>query len=274
VIKRFGLSITKACRYIGLSRSTYLYTVKDPEKDTAIKKRMREIVKDETKWGCPQVHNVLRREELVLNHKRTERIYYKEEKLSLRRRKRRRKASSVRLEIPAASRPNERWAMDFVHDSLWNGRKLRALNIIDIFTKEALKIELNRSITGNRVAEVLDMLCDVRGLPKYITIDNGPEFRSRALDHWAYKNQVTLDFIRPGKPVDNCYIESFNSRFREECLNSHYFDSVTEARVIIENWRKKYNEFRPHRSLKGLTPSEFAGRFRQNNMQNTNLLTV
>jgi len=220
------------------------------------------------------IHDILKREGLVVNAKRTERIYYREEKLSLRRRKRRRRAAYARLALPEASRPNERWAMDFVHDSLWNGRKLRALTIVDIFTKESLKIEIDTSISGKRVAHVLSRIAEDRGFPESITVDNGPEFSSKALDRWAYENGVVLDFIRPGKPVDNCFIESFNSRFRDECLNSHYFDSITEAKILVEDWRKKYNEFRPHRTLKGLTPRDFARKHTLTSTQNTNLEMV
>lgn len=241
-----------------LWRSTQHYTVKNPDKDDAIKLRMRGLVEKYRKWGCPLIHMVLRREGLVINKKRTERIYYREEKLSLRMRKRRSKAVNTRTMAAEAQGPNEHWAMDFVHDSLWNGRKLRSLNIIDVFTKESLQIEIDTSINGTRVCRILDRIVDQRGLPKRITIDNGPEFAGKALDRWSYQNQVMLDFIRPGKPVDNCYIESFNSRFREECLNAHYFDSLSEAKVIIEDWRKMYNEFRPHTALKGLTPVEYA----------------
>ena len=239
-----------------------------------MKNRMRELAQENPKWGCPMIHDVLKREELVVNIKRTERIYYREEKLSLRRRPRRRKASHTRLELPETSCPNERWAMDFVHDSLWNGRKLRALNIVDVFTKEALKIEVNTSISGEYVVRMLDRIAEDRGLPKYITVDNGPEFRSKALDKWAYENQVILDFIRPGKPVDNCFVESFNSRFRAECLNSNYFDSISEAKMKIEDWRKKYNEFRPHSTLKGLTPKVFADQFKQRSTPKLNLTMV
>lgn len=235
---------------------------------------MKELAQENPKWGCPMIHDVLKREELVINIKRTERIYYREEKLSLRKRPRRRKACHTRLELPKTTRPHERLAMDFVHDSLWNGRKLRALNILDVFTKEALKIEVNTSINGEYVVRILDQIVEERGFPKYITIDNGPEFRSKALDKWAYENQVILDFIRPGKPVDNCFVESFNSRFRAECLNSHYFDSISEAKILIEQWRRKYNEFRPHRTLKGLTPKDFAIQFKQKSTHNTNLELV
>ena len=220
------------------------------------------------------VHDVLKREGLVINPKRTERIYYREERLSLRRRTRRRKAPHARITLPEVSRPNERWAMDFVHDSLWNGRKLRTLTMVDVFTKESLTIEVDTSINGERVVRVLNRIVEVRGLPEAITVDNGPEFRSKALDKWAYENQVVLDFIRPGKPVDNCYIESFNSKFRNECLNSHYFDSISETKMRVEDWRKMYNEFRPHRTLKGLTPNVFAGQFKQRSTQKTNLEMV
>lgn len=270
----FGHSNRRGCSLIGLWRSTQRYRPKDPNKDDTIKVRMRQLAEENTKWGCPIIHDVLKREGLVVNIKRTERIYYREEKLSLRRRPRRRKASHTRLELPEVSRPNERWAMDFVHDSLWNGRKLRALTVVDVFTKESLNIELDTSLNGQRVARILDRLVEVRGLPQAITVDNGPEFRSKALDRWAYKNQVVLDFIRPGKPVDNCFVESFNSRFRIECLNSHYFDSISEAKLLVEDWRKKYNEFRPHRTLKGLTPKGFADQFKPKSTQKTNLTLV
>jgi len=265
----FGHSNRQACSLIGLWRSTQAYQVKDPHKDDLIKARMSELIQDNSKMGCPMVHDILNREGLVINKKRTERIYYREERLSLRRRIRRRKAPHARITPPKVSRPNERWAMDFVHDSLWNGRKLRALTIVDVFTKESLRIELGTSINGEHVVGILNRIVEQRGLPQTITVDNGPEFRGKALDRWAYKNQVILDFIRPGKPVDNCFIESFNSRFRAECLNSHYFDSISEAKILVEDWRTKYNEFRPHRSLKGLTPKDFADQFQLTSTQST-----
>jgi len=270
----FGQSNRRSCSLIGLWRSTQAYRPKEPNKDDAAKIRMRELTQENPKWGCPMVHDILKREGLIVNRKRTERLYYQEEKLSLRKRPRRRKAYHTRVELPEVTRPNQRLAMDFVHDSLWNGRKLRALTIVDIFTKEALRIEVNTSINGEYVVRVLNQIIELRGVPEAITIDNGPEFRGKALDKWAYENQVVLDFIRPGKPVDNCYIESFNSRFREECLNSHYFDSLSEAKILVEEWRIKYNEFRPHRTLKGLTPKEFSDQFKQESTPNLNLTLV
>lgn len=274
VTSHFGHSNRRSCGLIGLNRSTQFYQIKNPNRDDNIKERMRELAKEYPKWGCPMIHDILKREGLVINRKRTERIYYREEQLSLRRRKRRRRASHTRLSLPEASKPNERWAMDFVHDSLWNGRKLRALTMVDVFTKESLNIEVDTSLNGYRVSRVLDRIVQDRGLPNFITVDNGPEFRSKALDQWAYKNQVVLDFIRPGKPVDNCFIESFNSKFRNECLNSHYFDSLSEARVLIEQWRQKYNNFRPHRTLNGLTPNKFIEQYQSKNALESNLALV
>ncbi len=189
-------------------------------------------------------------------------------------RKRRRKAINTRTMIPQAHGPNEHSAMDFVHDSLWKGRKLRTLNVIDVFTKQSSHIEIDTSINGKRVCRILDPIVEKRGMPRLITIDNGPEFAGKALDRRSYQNQIMLDFIRPGKPVDNCYIESYNSRSREECLNTHYFDSLSEARVIVEDWRKVYNEFRPHTTLKGLTPAEFAKQHQPMSTANTNLAVV
>src|SRR5262249_13386761 len=141
--------------------------------------------------------------------------------------------------------PNERWSMDFVHDTLFYGRRFRCLTIVDDCSRVAPNIEVDTSLSGERVVRVLDRLKQTHGLPKILSIDNGPEFQSKALDQWAYDNKVQLQFSRPGKPVDNAYIESFNGKFRDECLNEHWFTSLTEAKQIIEAWRKDYNEVRP-----------------------------
>lgn len=272
--RRFGLKTTRACELVGLWRSTRNYKAKNKDKDGKLRKRILDLTDKYPRWGCPMVHMVVKREELVINKKRTERIYYREQQLSLRRRKRRRKAHHTRREVQKATRPDERWAMDFMHDSLWGGRKMRILTVIDTYTKESLRIEVNTSVNGVRVTQVLDDLLITRGKPKLITVDNGPEFSGRAMDKWAYENGVKLDFIRPGKPSDNCYIESFNGTLRNECLNMHYFESVTEAKMIIENWRQEYNEFRPHSSLCGLPPAEFAGNYNCCNTDNLHLELV
>jgi len=199
---------------------------------------------------------MLRREGVIINHKRTERIY-KEEGLALRIRRRKKMAAIQRIEALAPTRVNERWSMDFVSDALSSGRKIRALTIVDEYSRKCHRIEVDTSIGGQRVTRVLDEIAQFEGLPSLITIDNGPEFISKALDAWAYQRGIKLNFIRPGKPVDNSFIESFNGRFRDECLNDHWFVSLDEARKIIEDWRIDYNNERPHTSLGNLTPEEF-----------------
>lgn len=169
-------------------------------------------------------------------------------------------AAQSRVIMPAPEGPNERWSMDFVTDSIVTGRRFRALTIVDDYSRECPAIEVDTSLGGVRVVEVLERLGEARGLPKTITMDNGPEFAGRLLDEWAYRNGVKLNFIRPGKPVDNAFVESFNGRLRDECLNENWFISLKEARSIIETWRMDYNVARPHSSLGGLTPQEFVGK--------------
>jgi putative transposase len=200
---------------------------------------------------------MLKRENLVVNHKRTERIY-REEGLALRRKRRRKGAAGVRAVIPAAVRPNEQWSMDFVSDSTVTGRRFRALTIIDNYSRECPAIEVDTSLGGARIVNVLERLSETRGLPEVITIDNGPEFAGKALDAWAYRKSIKLNFITPGKPVENAYAESFNGRLRDECLNTNWFMNLKHAKNVIEDWRKDYNEVRPHSSLKNMTPMEYA----------------
>jgi putative transposase len=200
---------------------------------------------------------MLKRENLVVNHKRTERIY-REEGLALRRKRRRKGAAGIRAVIPAAVRPNEHWSMDFVSDSIVTGRRFRALTIVDNYTRECPAIEVDTSLGGARVVNVLDRLAETRELPEVITIDNGPEFAGKALDEWAYRKSIKLNFITPGKPVENAYAESFNGRLRDECLNTNWFMNLKHARNVIEDWRRDYNEVRPHSSLKNMTPMEYA----------------
>jgi len=163
--------------------------------------------------------------------------------------------------------------MDFVSDSLWNGRRFRVLTIVDDLTRECPALEVDHSLPGLRVTRVLDRLAETRGLPEVITVDNGPEFISKAMDAWAFQNKVRLRFIQPGKPVQNAYVESFNGKLRDECLNENVFTDVHDARNKIETWRKDYNSTRPHSSLNNLTPDEFAGTLPQPG-RITNLLMV
>ena len=267
VVETLGLSVRQTCRYLKVNRYMYNYKAKMPEKDSALRTRLRALAEERKSWGCPKLHAVLQRENLVINHKRTERIYCEEE-LSLRKKRRKKRAAYVRTEaLREAQRINETWSMDFVHDSICGHKKIRCLTIIDDFTRESLDIEVSSSIGAYRVTEVLNRLKETRGLPEMIRVDNGPEFSGIVLDSWASLNGVKLHFIQPGKPVQNAYIESFNGRFRSECLNQNWFISLDEARQIIEDWRQDYNSFRPHSSLENLTPEEF---FRQH--ANTEIL--
>jgi putative transposase len=255
MVNCFGLSERRASGLAGLSRNTLRYEAK-PDSDEGLRGRMKELAEKRRRFGYRRLHVLLKREGLVQNHKRTERIY-RQEKLSLRIRKRKKLASQGRVELPKAERPNQLWAMDFLQDALYNGRRIRLLPIIDTYTKECFRIEVDTSIGGQRVAAVLSQIAAFRGLPENIVVDNGPEFISNALDAWAYERGIKLQFIRPGKPVDNAYMESFNGKFRDECLNQNWFASIEHARRLVEEWRIDYNEERPHSALGDLTPREF-----------------
>jgi putative transposase len=250
-----GLGVTRACGLVGISRSLYRYCSRRSPAMT-LRARIAELAAMKRRYGYRRIHVLLRREGWSVNHKRTYRLYH-EQGLMVRKRKRKRIALVERLVRKAPQAPNESWSMDYVADALIDGRKLRALTIVDDFTRECLAIEVDTSLPGSRVVAVLERLRDLRGLPKSITVDHGPEFEGRILDAWAYKNRVDLAFIRPGKPVDNCYIESFNGRFRDECLNEHWFITMAHARSTIEAWRIEYNTERSHSSLGDLTPEEF-----------------
>jgi putative transposase len=240
---------------VDLSRTAYGYQPHH-EDDTALRNRLRELAGERKRFGSPRLHIMLKRENLVVNHKRTERIY-REERLALRRKRRRKGAAGARMVIPAPERPNQKWSMDFVTDSIVTGRRFRALAIVDDYSRECPAIEVDTSMGGRRVVGVLERLSETRDLPETITMDNGPEFAGRALDEWAYRKGVKLSFIRPGKPIENAFAESFNGRLRDECLNINWFLSLKHAREVIEVWRKDYNTVRPHSSLGGLAPQEF-----------------
>jgi putative transposase len=251
-----GLGITRACGLVGISRSLYGYRSQrcDGEK---LRERIAELAAEKRRYGYRRIHVLLRREGWQVNRKRTYRLY-REAGLAVRRRKRKRIALSERKALPRPATVNYSWSMDFVADGLVGGRKLRCLTIVDDYSRECVALEVDTSINGRRVASVLDRLADLRGLPVSITVDHGPEFEGQVLDAWAYERRVRLNFIRPGKPVDNAYIESFNGRFRDECLNEHWFLTIPHAKRVIEAWRVEYNTERPHSSLGNLTPEEYA----------------
>lgn len=269
--QHLGLSKRRSCRVLSVSRSLLQYAPR-PDRNAALRARLKELAEARRRFGSPRLHVLLKREGWVVNHKRVERLY-RQEGLSLRRKRRRKHASQLRVVLPSSTRINERWSMDFVTDSLTNGRRFRSLTVVDDHSRESVAIEADFSLTGERVARVLERLAITRGLPNVITVDNGPEFAGKALDAWAYQNHIKLHFIRPGKPVENAYIESFNGRFRDECLNENLFRTMEEARVVIEAWRCDYNCHRPHSSLGNLTPEEYANqdRVRQPEPRNPNL---
>lgn len=212
------------------------------------------------RWGAPLLIWQLRDQEgWPDNHKRIRRLY-RAEGLVVRRRGRK-KLVRARVPLAPAMVPNERWAMDFVRDTLAPGAAFRALTVVDTCTREALAIEVDVSLPGERVVLVLEAIARERGYPQAIMVDNGTEFQSRAVNAWAHQHQVQLHFIRPGKPVENAFIESFNGKFRDECLSQHWFLSLAEARRIIEAWRLQFNTARGHRGLNRLTPAQFAARF-------------
>ena len=258
-MRRFGCSQRNALRVVKMSASTYLYqAVKKDE--SALKMRIKEITDTRVHYGYRRVHVMLRREGHMDNVKRVYRLY-REEGLSLRlKRPRRNKAAKLRQPKQLAHAVNQIWSMDFVADALFDGRKLRMLTVVDLFTRECLAIDVGQSLKGEDVARVLTSITETRGLPKTIKSDNGSEFISKVMDKWAYERGVELDFSRPGKPTDNANVESFNGRLRQECLNATWFMSLDDARGKIEAWRMYYNESRPHSALDWATPAEFARR--------------
>ena len=220
--------------------------------------RILEIAQARVRYGYKRIHVLLRREGWRINHKAVYRIY-REEGLNLRYRKRRKHISRGRLPKVDVTGANQCWAMDFMSDTLFNGRRFRALTMMDVYSRECLNIYAGSKITGDAVVDILDRISCHRGLPERIRVDNGPEFVSKALDNWSYTNNIKLEFSRPGKPVDNAFIESFNGSLRDECLNTNWFLSIEDAQEKLEAWRRDYNQFRPHSSLDNMTLAEFAG---------------
>lgn len=256
-MKTYQISERRACAVLGVNR-TSLRKRSTRDKQEYLRKRIREIAAIRVRYGYRRIHVLLKREGWQINHKRVYRLY-REEGLHLERKSRYRKKYGARVPLKVeAAAPNECWSMDFVSDQMYNGKRFRALTVLDVYTRECPAIYADQSIHGEHVAHVLDAIAAQRGLPQRIKVDNGPEFISRALDAWAYFNGVKIDYSRPGTPTDNAHIESFNGSFRDECLNVHWFMSLEDAREKIEHWRKDYNEYRPHSGLTYKTPAEFA----------------
>jgi len=208
-----------------------------------------------------------------VNHKLIHRLYTEEE-LSVRTKRRAKRASHLRVVLPVAEAPRERWSMDFVADELADGRRFRILTVVDQFSRMSPLIEADGSLTGAKVAAALRRAAATSGLPRSITVDNESEFYSKAMDLWAYRSGVRLDFIRPGKPVENAYIESFNGRLRDECLNVEIFFSIEDARRKLERWRIDYNATRLHSSLGNLAPIEFEKQSQENRITKSKILNL
>jgi putative transposase len=252
----YELSERRACEAIGLLRSTCRYLCRRRD-DGRLRQRLKELAQKRPRFGYRRLWWTLRnREHFMVTPKRVHRLY-RQEGLQVRRRRRKR-VSTVRCPMVAASQPNERWSIDFMRDTLGDARTFRTFNVVDDLTRECPAIEVAKSIPGERVVRILDRIALERGYPQRIVMDNGPELAGRALDEWAYQNGVELHFITPGRPVENAYIESFNGKFRDECLNEHWFSTLEDARRTIEEWRRDYNEERPHSALGGLPPREYA----------------
>lgn len=257
------MSQRRACRVVGLHRSSCRYEARARGDEDEVRARLVELAQRWQRFGYRRLTVLLRREGRRINAKRVWRLY-REEGLAVRKKRRRRLRAGVRSPRPvAAQAPNARWSLDFMADATACGARLRTLNVVDDFTRECLAIEVDTSLGGSRVARVLERLVAERGRPAELLMDNGPEFTGRVLDAWAYGRQVALRWIEPGKPSQNAWVESFNGRMRDECLNQHWFANIPHARRVIEDWRKEYNDARPHSALGYLTPSEFARQWRE-----------
>lgn len=259
--EQHGTSQRKAAVLVGSAASVLRYNSKRAD-DVLLRERLQELASERPRFGYRRLHVLLQREGVVINRKKTYRLY-QEEKLHLRTKKRRRITSSARVSPAAPTGTNQIWTMDFVHDNLASGRVFRTLNIMDAWSHEALAIEADTSLTGKRVVRVLESLVELRGKPQLLQMDNGSEFRGIDLDQWAYRNQVKLHFIEPGKlppkgHPQNGKIESFNGKLRDECLNQEWFVSLFHARCVLEAWKDDYNTVRPHSALNYQTPIQWA----------------
>ena len=262
----------RACRLVRLSRSRWQYRSVRGD-DAVLRARLRELAAAKPRWGYQQLHVLLRREGRVVNHKKVLRLY-REEGLAVTRRRRQKLVAVARVPLPKPSARTERWSMDFVTDALADGRAFRCFTLVDDFTRECPALEIAPSLPAWRVIHVLERVAAERGLPKSIVCDNGPEFRSKTLDQWAYERGVVLQFIRPGKPVENAYCESFNGKLRDECLNANWFTTLSDAQRAIEQWRVEYNTERPHKNLGRRTPAEFTTQLLTNPASSPQRLTA
>ena len=248
----------RACALVGMDPKTYRYESRRPD-DVGVRRRLRELAAQRRRFGYRRLHILLGREGIRLNHKKLYRIY-REERLTVRRRGGRKRALGTRAPLLVPWVLNQRWSLDFVSDALADGRRFRILAVVDDFSRECLALVVDTSLCGVRVARELDQIVTLRGRPRMVVSDNGTELTSNAILRWQEERGVGWHYIAPGKPMQNGFAESFIGRLRDECLNEHLFAGLAEARRIIAEWRYDYNSTRPHTSLNGLTPTEFAAR--------------
>ncbi len=254
LMDRRNYSQRRACRLVGLSRSVAQYR-RRPKRDDVLRARLKDLAARYRRYGYLRLHVLLAGEGLVVNAKRTYRLY-REEGLQVRRRKRRLPRRD-RLPLPVPERPMQRWSVDFVSDQLASGRRFRILNVVDDHSRECPGQIVDVAISGARLVRFLEDMAARRGLPETLVMDNGPELTSRAMFEWSRRTGVGLHFIEPGKPVQNAFVESFNGRFRDECLNEEWFTTLAHARAVIQAWRVHYNTARPHSALGYQTPAAF-----------------
>jgi putative transposase len=264
----YAVSLRRACSLVSLNRSSFGYQPL-PDRNGKLRQRLKELAARYPRYGSPLMIELVRREMGVINHKRIERVY-QQEGLSLRRKARKKRLRHLREALPVPEQPDQVWSMDFIHDQLTTGRRLKCLTIVDHCSREAPAIHADHSVRGKHVVEILERLRAQGRLPKVLVTDNGPEFTSRVLAAWAAPHGVRLFFIEPGKPTQNAFIESFNGKFRDLCLNQNWFSTLAQAQLVIEAWRKEYNNERPHSSLDGLTPQEFLLRMTETDVQKRN----
>jgi len=251
-----GYSQRKACQLVGVNRASIRYISKKPD-ERLLREKITGIAYEKRRYGYRRIHVLLKRDGIQINHKKLCRIY-KELGLKVQKRSSRKRALGQRVVRMPLTRKNEEWSLDFVHDVTADGRRIRLLTIVDDFTRESLKIVVDTSLNGKRVCNELEEVIETRGKPDRILSDNGTEFTSMAILKWSQEKGIKWAYIQPGKPYQNGYIESFNGKLRDECLNENWFKGVQEAKRLVEEWREEYNERRPHSALGGKTPNEAA----------------
>ncbi len=256
MVKEHDCSERRACGLVGANRSSMRYVSRKAE-ECLLKRKITAIAHDKRRYGYRRIYALLKREGTIINHKKVFRIY-KELGLKVLKRGGRKRALGTRVVAMMLTKKNQEWSLDFVHDVLESGRRIRMLTVVDNFTRESIKITVDTSLSGRRVSKELEQVIEERGKPERILSDNGTEFTSKSILRWCEEQDIRWDYIQPGKPYQNGYIESFNGKLRDECLNEHIFVNLQEAKRLVETWREEYNKRRPHSSLNGKTPDEVA----------------